>query len=234
MKQSLTAIVPFFNEENTLYQSIKQLILIEDIESIILVDDCSSDNSMIIARKIESEFNSLKRILILKNAVNSGKGSAVNKAKDFISTSHVLIHDADLEYFPEDIPPMFKISNEYPESLILGSRFIGKKSRNNLYLRTYLANKFMSVFFSFVNFYWVTDVATCYKLFPSSFLEETHIREKGFSIEIELLSKFLKKHKSIKEYPISYDGRSYEDGKKIKLIDGVLYLVNTIKYRFLD
>lgn len=234
MKQSLTAIVPFFNEENTLYQSTKQLALVDDIELIILVDDCSSDNSLSIARQLESELKDLKSFLILKNEINGGKGSAINKAKDFISTSHVLIHDADLEYSPEDIPPMRKLSIENPESLILGSRFIGNKTRNNLYLRTYLANKVMSMFFSVVNLYWVSDVATCYKLFPSSFLKEINIQEKGFSIEIELLSKFLKKHKSIKEYPISYDGRSYEDGKKIKLRDGVLYLINTIRYRFFN
>tara|TARA_B100001113_G_scaffold183720_1_gene150557 strand:+ start:2114 stop:2818 length:705 start_codon:yes stop_codon:yes gene_type:complete len=234
MKQSLTAIVPFFNEEKTLYESVNQLALIEDIEMIILVDDCSSDNSLNIAKQLEIEFKDLKIFLILKNETNSGKGSAINNAKNFISTSHVLIHDADLEYFPIDIPPMYKLSIDNPESLILGSRFIGNKTRNNLYFRTYLANKVMSMFFSFVNFYRVTDVATCYKLFPSSFLKEINIQEKGFSIEIELLSKFLKKNKSIKEYPISYDGRSYKDGKKIKLIDGILYLINTIKYRFFN
>ena len=234
MKHSLTVIVPFFNEENTLYESVKQLAQVDNVEVIILVDDCSSDNSLNIAKQLESEFKDLKSFLILKNDTNNGKGSAINKAKDFISTSHVLIHDADLEYSPKDIPPICKLSIENSESLILGSRFIGDKKRNNLYLRTYLANKVMSLFFSFVNFYWVTDIATCYKLFPSNFLKDINIQEKGFSIEIELLSKFLKKHKSIKEYPISYDGRSYEEGKKIKLIDGVLYLINTIKYRFFN
>ena len=110
MKQSLTAIVPFFNEEKTLYESVNQLALIEDIEMIILVDDCSSDNSLNIAKQLEIEFKDLKIFLILKNETNSGKGSAINNAKNFISTSHVLIHDADLEYFPIDIPPMYKLS----------------------------------------------------------------------------------------------------------------------------
>ena len=91
----------------------------------------------------------------------------------------------------------------------------------------------MSLFFSFVNFYKVSDVATCYKLFPNEFFQSININEKGFSIEIELLSKFLKFNKSIVEVPIKYTGRSYSEGKKIKSKDGILYLINTIKYRFL-
>jgi hypothetical protein len=92
----------------------------------------------------------------------------------------------------------------------------------------------MSSFFSFVNGYQVSDVATCYKLMPTSFFKEMDIKENGFSIEIEILSKFLKYNKSIKEVPIKYEGRSYEQGKKIKTLDGFKYLFNTIKYRMFN
>ena len=102
-------------------------------------------------------------------------------------------------------------------SLILGSRFIGSKKRENVYLRTYFANRVMSIFFSLVNFYWVSDVATCYKLMPSNFLKNISIKEQGFSIEIEMLSKFLKYNRHTHEVPISYEGRSYEEGKKISI-----------------
>ena len=90
----------------------------------------------------------------------------------------------------------------------------------------------MSLFFSFVNFYKVSDVATCYKLFPNKFFQSINLVEKGFSIEIELLSKFIKFNRSILEVPIKYEGRSYSEGKKIKSKDGILYLINTVKYRF--
>ena len=90
----------------------------------------------------------------------------------------------------------------------------------------------MSLFFSLVNLYYVTDIATCYKLMPSSFFKDVVLVEKGFSIEVELLSKFLKKNNSILEVPIKYEGRSYTEGKKIKTSDGFRYLINTIKYRF--
>ena len=151
-----------------------------------------------------------------------------------IKTSHVVIHDADLEYFPDDILEMFKLVEHNPDSLILGSRFIGNKVRKNVYFRTNLANRTMSLFFSLVNLYYVTDIATCYKLMPSSFFKDAILVEKGFSIEVELLSKFLKKNNSILEVPIKYEGRSYTEGKKIKTSDGFKYLYNTLKYKFFN
>ena len=150
-----------------------------------------------------------------------------------MNTSHVVIHDADLEYFPKDIVQMYEKALTNQNSLILGSRFIGSKKRENVYLRTYVANRIMSIFFSLVNFYWVSDVATCYKLMPSNFLKTISIKERGFSIEIEMLSKFLKYNRNIHEVPISYEGRSYEEGKKIKVSDGIMYILNTLKYRFI-
>jgi len=101
-------------------------------------------------------------------------------------------------------------------------------------MRTYFANRFMSLFFSFINFYKVSDVATCYKLMPSIFFKNIDLKENGFSVEIELLSKFLKFNRSIIEVPIKYEGRSYAEGKKIKTIDGFRYLFTTVKYKFLD
>ena len=225
---NLAVIVPFYNEENYLQKSINRLTDSNIFDQIILVDDCSTDNSSSIANK-----NVLKnkKIIYLKSSSNKGKGNALNLAKNIIETSHVIIHDADLEYFPDDIVEMFNCAEDNQDSLILGSRFIGNKKRANVYARTLLANKFMSSFFSFINGYQVSDVATCYKLMPTSFFKEMDIKENGFSIEIEILSKFLKYNKSIVEVPIKYEGRSYEQGKKIKTSDGFRYLFNTVKYR---
>lgn len=131
-----------------------------------------------------------------------------------------------------DIPEHLLLRSAEARAKALGSRFLGVKKRDNIYLRTYLANKFLSAFFSIVNFYKITDVATCYKLMPSEFFKSIVIKEKGFSIEIEILSKFLRFNKDIKEVPIKYSGRSYEEGKKIKFSDGIFYLINTLKYRF--
>ena len=228
---NLSVVVPFFNEEKFLDQSVNRLLENNIYEEILLIDNNSTDNSYNIAKKL-SENN--KNIYLYKTNKEKGKGVALSHAKELITTSHVVIHDADLEYFPEDISEMFEISKKFSNSMILGSRFIGKKERKNVYIRTSIANKVMSVFFSIVNFYYISDVATCYKLMPTDFFKKTTLKEKGFSIEIEILSTFLKYNRSVKEIPIKYKGRSYNEGKKIKTSDGFKYLLNTIKYRFIN
>ena len=225
---NLGVIVPFYNEKNTLSESIDRLLAENIFSQIILSDDNSNDGSEKIAQQYE-ETN--KNIKYIKSSTNKGKGNALNNAKNHITTKFVVIHDADLEYFPEDIVEMFEAAKLNPESLIIGSRFIGNKERINIYRRTYIANKLMSLFFSYVHFCKISDIATCYKMMQTDIFKEIELYENGFSIEIEIVSKFLRKYKSIIEIPIRYEGRSYEEGKKIKPKDGMMYLINTIKYK---
>tara|TARA_Y100000768_G_scaffold368651_1_gene332818 strand:- start:1735 stop:2424 length:690 start_codon:yes stop_codon:yes gene_type:complete len=227
---NLTVIVPFYNEEKTLQESVDRLLNENIFSEIILSDDNSNDNSTEIAKTLSTNH---EKITYISSDKNLGKGNAINNALNILNTSHVVIHDADLEYFPQDIVQMYEEALNNKNSLILGSRFIGNKERKNVYLRTFIANRVMSIFFSLINLYWVSDVATCYKLMPSEFIKNISIKENGFSIEIEMLSKFLKFNKNIKEVPISYEGRSYIEGKKIKISDGVMYIINTLRYRFI-
>ena len=227
--KTLTVVVPAFNEENTISESLERLKNISIITEILVLDDGSTDKTKQLVVNAALANN---KINLVHFDANYGKGAVLNKSREFITSDYVVIHDADLEYFPEDIVEMFKEVNG--DNLILGSRFIGNKKRLNVYSRTYLANKVMSLFFSLVNFIKITDVATCYKMMPSSFFKSNSFTEKGFSIEIEMLSRFLKTSRQIIEVPISYEGRSYEDGKKIKLQDGFLYLISTIKYRIIS
>tara|TARA_B100001175_G_scaffold294096_1_gene281086 strand:- start:445 stop:1128 length:684 start_codon:yes stop_codon:yes gene_type:complete len=226
---TLSVIVPFFNEDNTLELSVKRLLEVSIFEKIYLVDDCSTDNSPNIAKNLASIHTS---IVLSSTSTNSGKGGALSSLVGKITSSHVVIHDADLEYFPEDLVELNKISEINPNSLIIGSRFIGNQKRTNLYKRTFFANKFLSKIFSILYNVEITDIATCYKLMPSNFFNKVKLAEKGFSIEIELVAKFLKYNKSIFEVPIKYSARSYEEGKKIKPIDGIRYIVSSIKYKF--
>ena len=228
---SLTVIVPIYNEEQFLEKSVEKLIDSDIYQKILLIDNNSSDMSYEISKNLQKKY---RKVSIHKTSDIAGKGVVVSFAKKLIETSHVVVHDADLEYFPSDIVEMFELAKKNPKSLILGSRFIGSKQRKNIYKRTLFANKIMSLFFSITNFYLVSDVATCYKLMPSEFFKNTNFKEKGFSIEIELLSKFLKFNRSIIEVPIKYVGRSYDEGKKIKAKDGFKYLFSTVKYRFLN
>ena len=128
---------------------------------------------------------------------------------------------------------MFELSQNNPTALILGTRFRGYKDRKNLYMRTLIANKLLSTLFSVIHFRKISDIATCYKLMPTSYFKYQEINEKGFSIEVELLAKFIKTKKSIIEFPISYDGRSYEEGKKIGLKDGFSFIFTIFKYRII-
>ena len=186
---NLSVIVPFFNEEKFLDESVNRLLSNDIYTSIYLIDNNSTDNSYEIAKNLAGNN---EKIELFKTGKNKGKGSVLAYSKNLITTSHVVIHDADLEYFPEDIIEMFDLAKQNQKSLILGSRFIGSKERKNIYLRTFIANKVMSLFFSLVNFYRISDVATCYKLMPVEFFNNIDLKEHGFSIEIELLSKFLK------------------------------------------
>jgi glycosyltransferase involved in cell wall biosynthesis len=224
--QSLTVLVPAFNEEKTIGESLDRLKNISIITQILVLDDGSTDQTK---EEVNESILKNNKIKLLSFDNNKGKGAVLNKSREYITSDYVVIHDADLEYFPEDITEMFKEANGV--NLVLGSRFIGNKKRLNVYARTYFANKVMSLFFSFVHFKKITDIATCYKMMPSSFFTSHTFLEKGFSIEIEMLSRFLKTSKFITEVPIAYEGRSYEEGKKIRLLDGFLYLINTIKYR---
>ncbi len=225
---NLGVIVPFYNEKNTLSESIDRLLAENIFSQIILSDDNSNDGSEKIAQQYEETNENIKYV---KSSTNKGKGNALNNAKNHITTKYVVIHDADLEYFPEDIVEMFEAAKLNPESLIIGSRFIGNKERINIYRRTYIANKLMSLFFSYVNFCKISDIATCYKMMLTDKFKKIELHENGFSVEIEIVSKFLRQYKSIIEIPIRYEGRSYEEGKKIKPKDGIMYLINTIKYK---
>ena len=224
--KNLTVIVPVYNEEVFLEKSLQRLLSLKKDFPILIVDDCSSDNSPNIANHYAEKY---RWVTFIKKDRNGGKGSALKEAFKHVSTDFVVIHDADLEYFPDDILSMYE--NIDNNSFILGSRFIGNLERKNIYLRTFIANKIMSYFFSLIFFKKVTDIASCYKMFPTKFLKNYEIKEKGFSIEIEITARLLKSKLNYYEVPIRYSGRSYEEGKKIKFYDGIFYLFNTLKYR---
>ncbi len=227
MKKEISVIVPFYNEEKFIEQSVTRLINTNLFKKIILVNDKSSDTSGQIAEKICEKFDFIQ-LINLDN--QKGKGNAIRLGLEYVETSHLIVHDADLEYFPSDIPEMFEVAKSNPACLVIGSRTIGKKNRNNKYKITYYGNKILTYLFSLINFYTVSDIASCYWLIETEVLKNLDIKEKGFAIEVEVLSKFLLEGKKIYEVPINYDGRLYSEGKKIKLKDGIFIFIKIIKY----
>lgn len=209
---SLTAIVPYFNEKLTLEESVNRLNKIKIIEKIILVDDCSIDDSKIIGQILSDK---IQKVVYKKTTKNLGKGGAVLFSLTDIETSHVVIHDADLEYDPNDIYEMFNI-NEDNNSIVIGSRFLNNKTKRlqNMGLTLNLIEIFSTRLFNKIFNTSLTDIGSCYKLIPYNFLIETTFKEKGFFLEIEFLSKFLENGGKILEVPINYFGRSKLEGKK--------------------
>ena len=224
----LDIIVPFYNEEEYLQQSVDRLVKADIHNHIYLVNNNSTDSSKQIALDISDKHHDIS---YLETTREQGKGVGLRSAITRVKGSHIVVHDADLEYFPEDLQALKEVSINNPAALILGSRFIGTMFRKNNYLRTKIANQVMSKFFSLTHRVSVTDVATCYKLIPLEALKSFTLKEKGFAIEIELIAKYLKTpNAEIFEVPIRYQGRTYEQGKKITFKDGFKYLYSTLKY----
>ena len=228
MRPSITAVVPVYNEEKFLEKSIERLLSIKSVDFVYIIDDCSTDDTPNILKKLVQQD---KRISLYRTSKNSGKGTAITSVKKFIKTDYVIIHDADLEYYPNDIELMVESIDIQMVNLVLGSRF-RKDKKKQIYYRTYYANKFLSFIFSVIYGSKFTDIATCYKLMPAEYFKTVPLNETGFSIEVELLAKFIKTNKNYVEVPINYTARSYKDGKKIKFIDGFKYLIAMIRYRF--
>lgn len=225
--KTISVIVPFFNEEKFLNKSVMRLIEINLFKKIILVNDKSTDKSNQIAEELALKYD---HIFLINLEKQSGKGNAIKVALEEVETTHVIVHDADLEYFPSDILRMFEISSNNPSTLVLGSRTKGPGKRRNNYKITYYGNKILTYLFSMVNLYKVSDIASCYWLIETDILRKLKIKEKGFGVEVEVLSKFLKFSKNIIEVPINYEGRLYSEGKKIKLRDGIVIFLKVIKY----
>ena len=222
-----SVIIPFFNEERTLETAVLNLLEEDFASEIILVNDGSYDNSYQIALKLVNKYKNIK---LVNSKINKGKGHALKVGISKSTKKYIGILDADLEYSPNDLKRLFVNIELNDGDIACGSRFIGEFKRENLYLRTYFANKFLSKLFSTVHKQKVSDIATCLKVFRADILQSIELKEKGFSIEVELLAKTLANSNKYSEIPIRYSARSYEDGKKIKFIDGLRYIVSILKF----
>ena len=223
-----TVIMPFFNEENTLEIAVTNLVNEDFASEIILVNDGSNDKSYEIASRLQNKHEFVK---LIESKENKGKGHALKLGINVASKKFIGVLDADLEYSPNDLKNLFQEIDINNLDIVCGSRFIGDFKRDNIYVRTYFANKFLSTFFSIIHREKVTDIATCLKVFRKTLFDSIDLKANGFSIEVEILAKTLAKSENFKEFPISYTARSYEEGKKIKLIDGFRYIYSILKFK---
>lgn len=238
----ISIIVPVFNEEKTIIPVLEKLVALKmprDKKEIIVVDDGSADKT---ARKV-TEFlkkNKTKDIIFVEHSHNMGKGAAVRTGIEKATGDYLIIQDADLEYNPEDIVRLVEEVRKDHVNVVYGTRLkrlphFSKEERTGRFMMHYVGNKFLSLVTSMLYGQWVTDMETCYKLFPSSVAKKLSLRAKGFEFEPEITAKLIKRGLKIHEIPITTKPRGYNEGKKLDTFkDGRKALATLVKYRFLD
>ncbi len=233
-KFKLSIIIPCFNEKNTINVILKKiresLKYHEIIEyEIIIVDDSSNDGTTEILKNLMDK----EKIKIYFHDINLGKGAAIHTALKNITGDITIIQDADLEYDPFDYNKLLVPFFETNADIVYGSRFLGggKYVRIHFFWH-YLANKILTFICNLCINLNLTDMETGYKVFKTSALKNINLKEKSFSFEPEVTIKLAKKNYKFFEVPISYNGRSYEEGKKIGLKDAFIALKTIILYSF--
>lgn len=226
----LSVIVPAYNEQATLAQIVEKLRGVPYLLEIILVDDCSTDQTNAIAQLLAQKYSNVRAI---RMPVNSGKTAALKAGFAASRGEIVIVQDADLEYDPAEIVDVIQPIVDGHADVVYGSRFLIRKAARVLYFYHYLANKsltFLSNLLTNVNF---SDVETGYKAFRGEIIRNMIITSSRFGFEIEVTAKVCKLYCATYEVPISYYGRTYEQGKKIGLSDGFAALWYLVKYNLL-
>jgi glycosyltransferase involved in cell wall biosynthesis len=223
-------IIPCYNEERYIIDVLKKVNNQKKFFQIeiIIVDDCSTDNTI----KFLKQRTELYDKIIISNQ-NKGKGNAIKLALPHITGDITLIQDADLEYDPKDYPIIFAPFFEDNADVVFGTRFnTGKKVRIFYYFNR-IANFIITTFVNFLTNINFSDVETGFKAFKTEHLKKLNLKENSFTIEIEMTMKLAKiKSLRIYEVGVSYSGRTYEEGKKIKMSDGFRAIYSVIKYKF--
>jgi glycosyltransferase involved in cell wall biosynthesis len=212
-------VVPAYNEEATLRTVIESLLLVPGLLEIVIVDDCSKDRTFEIATSLADEHRSL--IKVLRHAKNAGKTEALITGFAATSGEIVIVQDADLEYDPMEIESVINPIQRGKADVVFGSRFQVRRAARVLYFYHYLANKALTFCSNLCTNLNLTDVETGYKAFRGEIIRNMTIVSSGFGFEIEVTAKVAKLKCAIYEVPISYYGRTYEEGKKIGPLDGV-------------
>jgi len=221
----LSVLIPLYNEEKTIIEIVNKVLKLENLKEVIIVDDCSSDKSHLVVSQMTDS-----RIKLFQNPKNMGKTAAINLALKHVTGEIIIIQDADLEYDPEEIPDVIEPILSGKADVVFGSRFLVKKASRVLYFYHYVANKFLTLLSNVLSNHNMTDIETFYKAFKSPILKDFELTSKGFGMEVELTAYITKKNFKIYEVPISYYGRTYEEGKKIGWKDGVAAIWYIIYY----
>lgn len=227
---SLSVVIPVYNEEHTLAEVIANVLKLPQVHEVIAVDDCSSDATPAILEQLGREDS---RLRWSRHEKNLGKTAAVRTALAMSTGEIVIVQDADLEYDPAEIPDVIDPIVQEKADVVFGSRFLVRRAARVIYFYQYVANKiftFCSNLLTNMNF---TDVGTGYKAFRGEIARNIVLRSSGFGFDMEVTAKIAKLRCRVYEVPISYYGRTYEEGKKITALDGIYALWYILKYNLL-
>jgi glycosyltransferase involved in cell wall biosynthesis len=228
----LSVVIPVYNEERWLGELIRRVQEVPIPKEIILVDDCSTDGTRDQLKKLEEVPN----IRVFYQTINQGKGAALREGFRHATGDVVIVQDADLEYDPAEYPRLLQPIMDNRADVVFGSRFIGDDHRV-LYFWHSIANRVLTTLSNMFTNLNLTDMETCYKVFRREVLDGMQLKSNRFGFEPEITAKVARKRKPswrIYEVPISYSGRTYEEGKKIGLKDAFNALYCIIRYWMFD
>jgi len=222
----LSVVMPVYNERETVESMVVRVLSVPGIRTeLIVVDDGSKDGTTQILQALQPKYG-----FKLFTKENGGKGSALRRGFKEVSGDLVVIQDADTEYSPEEFPELIELICQGRADVVYGSRFLG---RHRVFLFThYLGNMFLTFLTNVLYNTMLSDMETCYKAMRVEVLRSFTLESDGFGIEPEITAKIFKRGYRVYEVPITYDGRGYEEGKKITWRDGVVALWVLLKYRF--
>ena len=246
-QQNVSILIPAYNEQSTILKVLRKLVQLEiALHEIIIVDDGSTDGTaerveqwlagnseQWLAGNSEQSLAGKPKIRLIRQPRNMGKTAAIAKAIDESTGDILIIQDADLEYDPIEIPGVIEPILIDVADVVYGSRFLVKKASRVLYFYHYLANKFLTLLSNLLTNRNMSDIETCYKAFRREVIHPLNLTSHGFGMEVEITAMICKTNARTYEVPISYYGRTYEEGKKIGITDGIAAIWYILYYNLI-
>ena len=237
----LSIVIPVYNEIDTIHEILRQVSGVDvGLEKeIILVDDCSTDGTRDILKRISdgadeildrTQAEGAQSIRVIFHEHNCGKGGALRTGFESVTGDIMIVQDADLEYDPRDYTHLIKPILDGKADVVYGSRFLGRKRPEGILFSSFIANKILTTISNILTGFRITDMETCYKMLKTPVLREIKLTSDRFGIEPEITAQLARKNVRLVELPIEYHGRDHATGKKINWKDGLAAVYHILRF----